>query len=105
MFLRANAFHSGLQDGPEPFRGLYMGAFYGDALTDVAAHYWNGNIILQAPIRPCRSHCPGAVSFTAMRGKAIWRHWFRGGTNMTCTQWVSPITASMTPPTATRWRT
>jgi len=52
MFLRANAFHSGLEDGPEPFRGLYMGAFDGDALTDVAAHYWNGNIVLQAPTRP-----------------------------------------------------
>ena len=52
MFLRANAYNSGLQDGPEPFRGLYMGAFCGDALTDVAAHYWNGNIVLQAPTRP-----------------------------------------------------
>ena len=52
MFLRANVFHSGLQDGPQPFRGLYVGAFAGDALTDVAAHYWNGNIVLQAPTRP-----------------------------------------------------
>ena len=52
MFLRANAFHSGVQDGSEPFRGLYMGAFADDALTDVAAHYWNGNIVLQAPNQP-----------------------------------------------------
>ena len=52
MFLRANVFHSGLQDGPQPFRGLYVGAFAGDALTDVAAHYWNGNIVLQAPTCP-----------------------------------------------------
>ena len=52
MFLRANLFHSGIEDGPEPFQGLYMGAFSDDALTDVAAHYWNGNIVLQAPIRP-----------------------------------------------------
>lgn len=52
MILRANLFHSGLEDGPEPFHGLYMGAFAGDALTDVAAHYWNGNVILQAPARP-----------------------------------------------------
>ena len=52
LILRANLFHSGLEDGPEPFQGLYMGAFSGDALTDVAAHYWNGNIILQAPTRP-----------------------------------------------------
>lgn len=52
MYLRSNLFHSGLKDGPEPFCGLYVGAFAGDALTDVAAHYWNGNIILQAPNRP-----------------------------------------------------
>lgn len=52
MILRSNLFNSGLVDGPEPFQGLYMGAFAGGALTDVAAHYWNGNIILQAPTRP-----------------------------------------------------
>ena len=52
MFLRANLFHSGLEDAPEPFHGLYMGAFTGDLLTDVAAHCWNGNIVLQAPTRP-----------------------------------------------------
>lgn len=52
MFLRANLSSSGLEDRPEPFHGLYMGAFDGGVLTDVAAHYWNGNIILQAPIQP-----------------------------------------------------
>ena len=52
IFLRANAFHSGLEDGPEPFQGVYVGAFYDNVLTDVAAHYWNGNIILQAPTQP-----------------------------------------------------
>lgn len=52
MFLRANLSYSGLEDRPEPFHGLYMGVFDGGALTDVAAHYWNGNIILQAPTRP-----------------------------------------------------
>lgn len=52
MILRANLFNSGIEDGPEPFHGLYMGAFDGEVLTDVAAHYWNGNIILQAPTQP-----------------------------------------------------
>ena len=52
MFLRSNLFQSGLQDRPEPFHGLYMGAYEGRALTDVAAHYWNNCIILQAPTRP-----------------------------------------------------
>ncbi|MYF69516.1 MAG: GNAT family N-acetyltransferase [Proteobacteria bacterium] len=52
MILRANLFNSGIEDGPAPFQGLYMGAFSGDALTDVAAHYWNGNVVLQSPTRP-----------------------------------------------------
>ena len=52
MFLRANLFYSGIEDGPERFCGLYMGAFDGDALTDAGAHYWNNNIILQAPTVP-----------------------------------------------------
>ena len=52
MFLRANAFHSGLVNGPDRFHGLYVGAFSDNVLTDVGAHYWNGNIILQAPTQP-----------------------------------------------------
>ena len=52
MFLRANLSSSGLEDRPEPFHGLYMGAYADGALTDVAAHYWNGNVVLQAPTRP-----------------------------------------------------
>ena len=49
MFLRTNIHHAGLQDGAERYHGLYMGAFDGDRLTDIAAHFWNGHIILQAP--------------------------------------------------------
>ena len=52
MFLRSNLFQSGLEDRPEPFHGLYMGAFEGSVLTDVSAHYWNNCVILQAPTRP-----------------------------------------------------
>ena len=52
MYLRANLYHSGVEDGPHRFQGLYVGAFDGDALTDVAAHYWNDCIVLQAPTRP-----------------------------------------------------
>lgn len=52
VYLRANLFHSGIRDGPEPYCGCYVGAFAGDSLTDVAAHFWNGMIILQAPVRP-----------------------------------------------------
>ena len=52
MFLRANLYYSGIEDGPDRFHGLYFGAFTGDVLTDVGAHYWNNNIILQAPTVP-----------------------------------------------------
>ena len=52
MILRANLFNSGIENGPEPFQGIYTGAFSGDVLTDVVAHYWNGNVVLQAPTRP-----------------------------------------------------
>ena len=52
MFLRSNLFHGGIEDGPERYQGTYVGAFEGDVLTDVAAHYWNNNIILQAPTAP-----------------------------------------------------
>ncbi len=49
MFLCANLHQAGVTDGPEPFQGLYAGSFRGEDLIGVAAHYWNGNIIMQAP--------------------------------------------------------
>ena len=52
MFLRSNVLQAGVVDGPARYQGLYVGAFDGDHLTDVAAHYWNGHIILQAPTAP-----------------------------------------------------
>ncbi|NKB42962.1 MAG: GNAT family N-acetyltransferase [Alphaproteobacteria bacterium] len=52
MFLRSNVYQAGLEDGPARYQGLYVGAFDGDILTDIAAHYWNGHIILQAPTMP-----------------------------------------------------
>ena len=52
MFIRSNLFQAGVVDGPSRYQGLYVGAFDGDDLTDVAAHYWNGHIILQAPTAP-----------------------------------------------------
>jgi len=49
MFLRANLFHAGLTEGLDRFQGVYVGSFRGEDLIGVAAHYWNGNIIMQAP--------------------------------------------------------
>lgn len=52
MFLRSNLNYGGIEDGPNRYQGVYVAAFDGDAITDVAAHYWNNNVILQAPNTP-----------------------------------------------------
>jgi uncharacterized protein len=49
MFLRSNIRASGLTARDQPFHGVYMGCFDNAGLTDVAAHYWSGNIIMYAP--------------------------------------------------------
>lgn len=49
MFLRSNLARAGVVDGSAPYQGRYVGHFDGATLTDVAAHYWNGAIVLQAP--------------------------------------------------------
>lgn len=49
MFLRSNARRAGLEDGGAPLQGSYVAAFVDDRIAGVAAHYWNGMIILQAP--------------------------------------------------------
>ena len=48
MFLRSNLRQAGIEDGGQPLQGTYVGAFEGGALVGVAAHYWNGNVILAA---------------------------------------------------------
>lgn len=48
IFLRSNSMKSGLTDGNRPYHGVYVGAFEEGTLVGVAAHYWNGMIILQA---------------------------------------------------------
>lgn len=49
MFLRANARVAGLEDRGEPFQATYAAAFESGRIVAVAAHCWNGNILLQAP--------------------------------------------------------
>jgi RimJ/RimL family protein N-acetyltransferase len=48
LFLRANLRAAGIVDRGEPLQATYVGAF-DDDLVGVAAHCWNGNILLQAP--------------------------------------------------------
>jgi len=49
MFLRSNLSRSGLTYRPEPFHADYVGAFRDDRCIAVAAHCWNGMLLLQAP--------------------------------------------------------
>lgn len=50
LFLLSNARQVGLVDGEERYQGAYAAAFMGEAMVAVAAHYWNGMLILQAPV-------------------------------------------------------
>jgi len=49
MFLRSNLSRSGFAYRPEPFYANYTGAYRNLELVGVAAHCWNGMLILQAP--------------------------------------------------------
>lgn len=49
MFLRANLRAGGLVDRGETFQATWAGAFAEGALVGVAAHAWNGNLLVQAP--------------------------------------------------------
>ncbi|CDZ78503.1 putative acetyltransferase [Legionella massiliensis] len=48
MFLRSNLFHSGVIYQNRAFHGEYYGAFENSLLNGVLAHYWNGNLMMQA---------------------------------------------------------
>jgi uncharacterized protein len=49
MFLLSNMHAVGIAEGDALYHGTYAGAFDGDTLNGVAAHYWNGNLLTQAP--------------------------------------------------------
>jgi N-acetylglutamate synthase-like GNAT family acetyltransferase len=50
MFLLGNMRAAGLEDEGEPYQGTYAAAFSGGKIVSVVAHYWNDNLILQAPV-------------------------------------------------------
>ncbi|MDF1792375.1 MAG: GNAT family N-acetyltransferase [Thalassobaculaceae bacterium] len=53
MFLLGNARREGLEYSGRVYSGRYWGAFDGtDSLRGVIAHYWNGNLLFQAPEAP-----------------------------------------------------
>jgi RimJ/RimL family protein N-acetyltransferase len=49
IFLASNMRRMGLVDRGERYQGTYVAAFKGADIVGVAAHYWNGMLILQAP--------------------------------------------------------
>ena len=51
MFLRSNARAAGLEYRGAPYQATYVAAFRDDAITAVAAHCWNGMILVQATER------------------------------------------------------
>jgi predicted GNAT family acetyltransferase len=48
MFLIGNVRAGGLASGDQRYQGSYAAAFEEGQIVGVAAHYWNGNLILQA---------------------------------------------------------
>ena len=60
MFLLGNMRAAGLEDGGEHLQGTYVAAFDGERIVGVVAHYWNDNLILQAPVQ-ARAVCQAAL--------------------------------------------
>ena len=50
MFLRSNWRAAGLLDQGARFQGTYIAAYIDENIVAVAAHFWNGMIVVQAPI-------------------------------------------------------
>jgi predicted GNAT family acetyltransferase len=50
MFLIGNMRASGLMDTGKTYSGTYAAAFDDRGIISVAAHYWNGILVLQAPV-------------------------------------------------------
>lgn len=48
MFLIGNTRAAGLEDNSQPYQGTYAAAFEHGEVAGVVAHYWNGNLVLQA---------------------------------------------------------
>ncbi|MHC0066815.1 GNAT family N-acetyltransferase [Nostoc sp. UIC 10890] len=67
MFLRSNWRAAGLLDQGARFQGTYVAAYTNESIVAVAAHFWNGMIIVQAPV-----YLPEVVqAVVAQSGRAI----------------------------------
>jgi RimJ/RimL family protein N-acetyltransferase len=50
LFFQNNVFVAGLADRGQPYQGTYAAALEGERLVALAAHYWQGNLIVEAPV-------------------------------------------------------
>ncbi|MEH2255757.1 GNAT family N-acetyltransferase [Nostoc sp.] len=50
MFLRSNWRVAGLLDQGARFQGTYIAAYVDENIVAVAAHFWNGMLVIQAPV-------------------------------------------------------
>src|SRR5512136_1260025 len=51
MFLVGDMRASGLLDNGRAYSGTYAAAFESGEITGVVAHYWNQNLVFQAPVQ------------------------------------------------------
>ena len=49
LFFQNNTRKGGLIDRGAPYQGTYVAAFDGAAITALASHCWNGNVVVEAP--------------------------------------------------------
>ena len=50
LFFRSNALAAGLEDRGERLQGTYVAAFEAGAIVALAGHFWNENLLLEAPV-------------------------------------------------------
>ncbi|MCJ8280865.1 MAG: GNAT family N-acetyltransferase [Rivularia sp. ALOHA_DT_140] len=50
MFLRSNLQAAGLVDGNQRYQGTYVAIVENQEIKALAAHYWNGMVVVQAPV-------------------------------------------------------
>ena len=66
MFLLGNMRAVGLVDGGGFLEGSYVAANDGDKIVGVVAHYWNDNLIVQAPVH-VEALCKAAIEASGRR--------------------------------------
>ena len=75
MFLRHDLQLAGIVDTGAQFSGTYVAAYSGDAIVAVAAHYWNGNIIVAGPPAECAQAALAAATATGRTVQGLLGAW------------------------------